>query len=74
MPRTLEQWKAETSKLPAEDRLALAEFLWESLEDLDVDDAAWEEELDRRVAEIRSGQAVGYPAHEVIAELRRELS
>jgi putative addiction module component (TIGR02574 family) len=31
---------------------------------------AWNAELSRRVAEIRSGQAVGRPAEQLFAELR----
>jgi putative addiction module component (TIGR02574 family) len=33
---------------------------------------AWDAELSRRVAEIRSGQAVGKPADQVFAALRRQ--
>jgi putative addiction module component (TIGR02574 family) len=32
---------------------------------------AWNDELKRRVAEIRSGKAVGKPAAQLFAELRR---
>lgn len=34
--------------------------------------AAWDQEISRRVEEIRSGCASGAPAEEVFAELRRE--
>lgn len=72
MTRTLEEWKSETAALPPEDRAALAEYLLDSLVDdeADMDDAAWEEELNRRIAEIRSGKEVGIPAEEVMAKLR----
>jgi putative addiction module component (TIGR02574 family) len=33
-------------------------------------EAAWQAELARRVAEVRSGQASGRPAEQVFAELR----
>jgi putative addiction module component (TIGR02574 family) len=35
---------------------------------------AWNAELSRRVAEIRSGQAVGKPAAQLFAEMRQERS
>jgi len=35
---------------------------------------AWDAELSRRVAEIRSGQAVGKPAQQLFAELRQGRS
>jgi len=52
----------------------LAHFLIESLDqDQDPDAAsAWEDEVDRRVSEIESGQAQGRPAEEVLADLRRK--
>jgi putative addiction module component (TIGR02574 family) len=44
-------------------------------ESLDADDAAgWEAELARRAEEIRSGQAQGVPAEQVLAELRKKYS
>jgi putative addiction module component (TIGR02574 family) len=35
---------------------------------------AWRAEIARRVAEIRSGQAIGRPIDEVLAELRARYS
>jgi putative addiction module component (TIGR02574 family) len=41
----------------------------DSEEDMDAKQA-WDIELDRRVAEIQSGQAIGKPAEQLFAELR----
>ncbi len=76
MIQTLEQWKADLAGLSVQDRSELAHFLLETLDgpdDADVD-AAWEAELERRVAAIRSGAAVGKPAEQVFAELREKYS
>jgi putative addiction module component (TIGR02574 family) len=76
MTATGERMKAELDRLPAQDRAALAAYLIESLdEEMDPDaEAAWDEELARREAEIRSGQAVGEPADEVFARLRSRIT
>jgi putative addiction module component (TIGR02574 family) len=72
MPEVLEQLKSQASQLSADERAALAEYLLESLEPdgNDAVAAAWEAAISRRVAEIRSGSAVGKPAEQVFAELR----
>lgn len=66
----------EILRLSEDDREELLRLLRESLEE-DKDegyDEAWEAELNRRFAEIQSGKAVGYPAREVIEELRKKYS
>lgn len=76
MSDTLESLKSQLDVLPSRDRAELARFLINSLEpgvDDDVE-AAWEVELSRRVAEIRSGRVVGKPADQVFAELRERTS
>ena len=67
----------EVLKLPAEDRAALAHDLILSLEDEpyappEEVEAAWAEEIRRRVAEVRGGQP-GIPADQVIDEARARL-
>jgi putative addiction module component (TIGR02574 family) len=76
MTETAEKMKGPLSQLPAQDRAALAHFLLESLDDgADADaEAAWDATLARRVAEIKSGKAVGEPADQVFAELRAKHS
>jgi putative addiction module component (TIGR02574 family) len=64
MTETALRLKDELLRLSEEDRVELANVLWDS-----VEDEAWEAELDRRVAEIESGTAVGRPASEVFDEL-----
>jgi putative addiction module component (TIGR02574 family) len=64
MPRRTftEVWK-EACELSEEDRATLAGLLIESLEgepDADVD-AAWALEVEKRVAELDSGAALGIP-------------
>jgi len=59
-------------KLSVEERSWLAEQLWDSKrtpEEREID-AAWEAEVERRVAEIDAGTAVLIPGEEVIRELR----
>lgn len=59
--------------LPPDQRIALARRLLSSVEsDLDPDaDAAWEREIDRRIAEADAGDVTPIPAAEVFARLRR---
>ncbi len=55
-----------------EDRSWLAEELWDNArtpEEREID-AAWEAEVDRRVAEVDAGTAVLIPGDDVIRELR----
>jgi len=64
--------KTQLKQLPQPERAELAYFLLESLGPSESDVAvAWEEELDRRVAEIQTGKATGRPAEDVFAELRK---
>lgn len=76
MSETAERLKTELAGLSVEDRAELAHFLLESLppERLIEDEAAWAEELQRRIAEIDSGKDVGIPAEQVIAELRAKYA
>jgi putative addiction module component (TIGR02574 family) len=69
MTDTALRLRDELLRLPEEDRIELANVLWESVEDV-----AWEAELDRRVAEIESGTAVGRPAQEVFDDLRKRYA
>jgi putative addiction module component (TIGR02574 family) len=52
----------------------LAEELLDAVQELDSDvKAAWDEEIQRRIAEIDSGTARLIPAEEVFAEVRSLL-
>ena len=71
MTEAVEQLKSRAGSLTIPERADLAYFLLTSLEpEEEGAEAAWEIEIGRRVAEIESGQAVGRPAEEVLAELR----
>lgn len=74
MPSNLvEELSARAKALPPEDRARLAEELLDSLQSqFDIDaEAAWEREIERRVAEIESGAANLISAEDVHAEARR---
>jgi putative addiction module component (TIGR02574 family) len=60
--------------LPKEDRAALADVLFASLEeDQAAVDAGWDAELARRKLEILTGSAQGVPSEEVFAQLNAKL-
>lgn len=63
-------------ELAPEDRARLAEELLASLEGrLEPEvEAAWDEELRKRIAEVESGTVKLVPADEVFARARRALS
>jgi putative addiction module component (TIGR02574 family) len=73
-PDTVEALKPRLAELSVQDRAELVDFLIRSLDEgVDEDaEAAWDAELDRRMAEISSGQAVGEPAAKVFVELREK--
>jgi putative addiction module component (TIGR02574 family) len=71
MKTNTEELELAVLSLPAGDRARLARRLIESLDqDADVE-AAWDEEIARRVARIEAGEAELVPAEEVFAEARR---
>jgi len=58
--------------LSPEERVRLAEELLATVQEVDPQvEAAWDEEIRRRLAEIDSGKAKLIPADEVFAEVRR---
>ncbi|MFL6202554.1 MAG: addiction module protein [Thermoanaerobaculia bacterium] len=72
---TVEAYKNQLEKLSREERAELAYFLLSSLEpEEEGAAAAWDAEISRRVAEIRSGKANGKPAEQIFAELRERYS
>lgn len=71
MTEAVEQLKSKARGLSGPERAELAYFLLTSLEEEEEGvTEAWRAEIARRVAEIRSGTAVGRPAEDVLAELR----
>jgi putative addiction module component (TIGR02574 family) len=73
MPPLLEQLAIQAITLSPEDRARLADLLLASLPDeADAEvDAAWEQEIQRRVAAIASGTARLIPAADIHAEARK---
>ncbi len=75
MSSLVEELFRKARALPAEDRVRLAEELLATVQEADAEvEAAWEEEIKRRIAEIDSGTAKLVPADEVFAEIRRLLN
>jgi putative addiction module component (TIGR02574 family) len=68
--------KEKLLRLSEEDREELARVLWDSLNatgsEIDEDEKAWIEELDRRTADLEAGRATAEPFRQVINELREE--
>jgi putative addiction module component (TIGR02574 family) len=59
--------------LPPDQRAQLAQQLLASLDRDPEIEAAWDEEIRRRVAELEAGTAKTIPAEQVFAEARRRL-
>jgi len=76
MPHSYEEVRQIAHELPEDQRILLANSLWESTVPAGTEaaedeiDAAWGPEIERRVAEIKAGTAVTYSLEEVEAELR----
>ena len=76
MAHTYEEVQQIACELPVDQRILLANTLWESVERGEFDateaevDAAWDAEIGRRVGEIKAGTAVTYSLQEVEADLR----
>jgi putative addiction module component (TIGR02574 family) len=72
MSPSIEELKTTLSGLPVPERAELAHYLLHTLEP--IEEGAEEEWLalaERRMAEVRGGQAAGIPAEQVLESLRR---
>lgn len=70
----IDELSRKARALPPEERLRLAEELLSSVQDSDEEiEAAWAEEIERRLEEVENGTAKLIPAEEVFAEIRRLL-
>ena len=68
---SLEGLKESASELSASERAELAHFLLKTLDaPEDGVSQAWRTELQRRMADLRSGSVVGKPIEDVLARLR----
>lgn len=69
---SLEQIEEQARALTAEERVQLAESLLESVHEPIADiQAAWADEIERRVAAFDRGEIASYDAEDVFAEVRR---
>ena len=68
--------KEQAKALSAKERADLAQELITSLDDeVDVDvESKWDEEIRKRVADIKSGKAKGRAAEDILAEIRANFS
>ena len=72
MAKLIEDLSAQARKLPAADRVRLAEELLATVHEPDDEvEAAWDQELRLRIADIDAGTAKLIPAEEVFAQVRR---
>jgi putative addiction module component (TIGR02574 family) len=73
---TMAALKKEVLKLPAEERIRLAEDVLESVDDFASDEirAAWDEEIARRIGELESGKVKPIPASDVHNSVRKALN
>lgn len=70
MPTPIETIEAEAMKLSPGERADLAERLWHSVHSAEEVEAAWDEEIARRVQQIDAGEVECIPWDTVIARLR----
>jgi putative addiction module component (TIGR02574 family) len=72
MSASLKQIEEQARALSTEERAKLAESMLESLHaPVSEVEAAWVEEIERRVAAFDRGEIPSYPAEDVFAEARR---
>jgi putative addiction module component (TIGR02574 family) len=71
----VEELSKKALSLSPEERVRLAEALLATVQEVDAEiEAAWEEEIKRRISEIENGTAKLVHAEEVFAEVRRLIS
>ena len=73
MSATVNELEEQARSLSSDERARLAELLLESLRDAPLAEieAAWEREIEKRVAAYDRGEVQSYSAEEVFAEARR---
>lgn len=71
-----DQLSTQLLALPSEQRLALGELLLDSVDDLPCDEFGDElnQEISRRVEEIKNGTAQCFSSEEVHEEIRRRIA
>lgn len=73
MENQLELLEAEALKLTAGERAAFAQMLLASLDEDAEIDAAWAEEIERRIADIENGVVQVIPIADALAQVRAAL-
>ena len=74
MSSLIDELSRKARALPPEERIRLAEELLSSVQESDEEiEAAWAQEIERRLEEVESGTAKLIPAEEVFAEIRTLL-
>jgi putative addiction module component (TIGR02574 family) len=76
MPDLVTELASQARSLPAEDRSRLVDLLLESLHESPIAEleAAWVQEIERRVAAFGRGEVDTFPAEDVFAQARRIAS
>ena len=74
MSLTYDQLATEAMRLSAEERADLADKLWMSVDTPEAVAAAWDVEIERRIADLDSGKTVGVPVEHVLAEIRAMIA
>jgi putative addiction module component (TIGR02574 family) len=75
MANIIEELSSQARTLPAADRVRLAEELLATLHEQDDEvEAAWDEEIRIRLADIDAGTAKLISAEEVFAQVRRLMN
>jgi putative addiction module component (TIGR02574 family) len=77
MPKTLAEITREAADLTPQDQLKLARIMIDLSEDkvesLAEIDQAWDEEIERRIDEMRSGKVKGVPLKDVKRRIESKL-
>lgn len=73
MGNQLELLEAEVLKLPAGERVALAQLLIASLDEEAEVEEAWAVEVERRIADIEAGTSTLIPIADALAQVRAAL-
>ena len=73
MSISVENIAAQAMKLSPDERADLADRLWISVAEQEDIDAAWEVEIERRIAQLNAGEVECVPWETVISNLRAQL-
>ena len=77
MSEAAEKLKARLLELPEDERIELANFLFDSVPypaEKPIEDAEFDAMLQRRIEELETGKVVGVPAEQVMNRLREKFS